>query len=142
MRRVAHNYILEFKFGVVGGPVERNVAAGSKAANAASVERVLDAERGVEGQVERAIDEADSVVRAARARSDAIRRRADERISRLHVAMEERVEREIARMRKAFLEAEDDPENDPQLGLKRDALHRAVRRLAARMTGEIDEVGR
>ena len=122
--------------------MERNVAAGSKAANAASVERVLDAERGVEGQVERAIDEADGVVRAARARSDAIRRRADERISRLHVAMEERVEREIARMRKAFLEAEDDPENDPQLGLKRDALHRAVRRLAARMTGEIDEVGR
>ena len=122
--------------------MERNVAAGSNEANAAMVERVLDAERGVEGQVERAIDEADGVVRAARARSDAIRRRAEERISRLHVAMEERIEREIARMRKAFLEAEDDPENDPQLGLKRDALHRAVRRLAARMTGEIDEVGR
>jgi WS/DGAT C-terminal domain len=39
----------------------------SNAANAAVVERVLDAERGVEGQVSKAIEEADDVVRAARA---------------------------------------------------------------------------
>ena len=112
------------------------MAVVSNAASAAAVERVLDAERDVEAQVQKAVDEADRAARAARARADAIRRRADERISRIHVAMEERIEREIARMRKAFLQAEDDPENDPQLGLKRDALQRAVHRLAARMTGE------
>ncbi|HKN30834.1 MAG TPA: hypothetical protein VJY34_24365 [Roseiarcus sp.] len=116
----------------------RDSAVGSNTANAPIVERVLDAERGVEGEVQKAIEEADRVVRAARARGDAIRRRADDRISRLHVTMEDRVEREIARMRKEFLEAEDDPGHDPQLGLKRDALHRAVHRLAARMTGEVD----
>ena len=122
--------------------MERNVAMGSNAAKAAVVERVLDVERGVEGQVRKAIEEADHVVRAARARADAIRKRADDRISRLHVAMEDRIEREIARMRKEFLEAEDSPENDPLLGLKRDALQRAVHRLAAGLTGEIDEVSR
>ena len=121
--------------------MERKAATVSNSAhavNAAVVERVLDAERDVEGQVQHAVDEADRAARAARARADAIRRRADDRISRIHVAMEERVEREIARMRREFLEAEDDPENDPHLGLKRDALQRAVHRLAARMTGEID----
>ncbi len=118
--------------------MQRVAASGSSATNAAIVERVLDAERDVEGQVEKAVDEADRIARAARARADAIRRRADERISRVHVAMEERVEREIARMRQEFLESEDDPEHDPHLGLKLDALQRAVHRLAARMTGEID----
>ena len=122
--------------------MERNIAMGSNAAKAAVVERVLDVERSVEGRVRKAIEEADHVVRAARARADAIRKRADDRISRLHVAMEDRIEREIARMRKEFLEAEDSPENDPLLGLKRDALQRAVHRLAAGLTGEIDEVGR
>jgi len=116
--------------------MQRIVASRSNAASAAVVERVLDAERDVEGQVQKAVDDADRAARAARGRADAIRRRADERISRIHVAMEVRIEREIARMRKAFLETEDDPENDPQLGLKRDALQRAVHRLAARMTGE------
>ena len=105
-------------------------------------ERVLDAERSVGGQVRKAIEEAEFIVRSARARGDAIRKRADDRISRLHVAMEDRIETEIARLRKEFLEAEDSPANDPQLGVKRDALRRAVRRLAARMTGEIDEGGR
>ena len=122
--------------------MERNIATGSNAANAAVVERVLDAERSVEGRVRSAVDEADAVVRSARARSEAIRKRADERISRLHVAMENRIESEIARMRREFLEAEDSPENDPQLGIKRDSLQRAVLRLAARMTGEIDDGGR
>ena len=120
----------------------RDLSAGSNAANARVVERVLDAERSVEGQVRKAIEEADFIVRSARARGDAIRKRADDRISRLHVAMEDRIETEIARLRKEFLEAEDSPANDPQLGVKRDALRRAVRRLAARMTGEIDEGGR
>ena len=120
----------------------RDLSAGSNAANAGVVERVLDAERSVEGQVRKAIEEADFIVRSARARGDAIRKRADDRISRLHVAMEERIETEIARLRKEFQEAEDSPANDPQFGVKRDALRRAVRRLAARMTGEIDDGGR
>ncbi len=118
--------------------MERRVATGSNPISAAIVERVLDAERDVEGQVREAVDEADRAARAARARADAIRRRADDRISQIHVAMEGRIEREIVRMRKEFLDAEDGPEHDPQLGLKRDALQRAVRRLAARMTGEAD----
>jgi vacuolar-type H+-ATPase subunit H len=122
--------------------VARDLSAGSNAANAGVVERVLDAERSVEGQVRKAIEEADFIVRSARARGDAIRKRADDRISRLHVAMEERIETEIARLRKEFQEAEDSPANDPQFGVKRDALRRAVRRLAARMTGEIDDGGR
>jgi len=122
--------------------VARDLSAGSNAANARVVERVLDAERSVEGQVRKAIEEADFIVRSARARGDAIRKRADDRISRLHVAMEERIETEIARLRKEFQEAEDSPANDPQFGVKRDALRRAVRRLAARMTGEIDDGGR
>ncbi len=122
--------------------MERNIASGSNAANASVVERVLDAERNVEGEVRRAIDEADLVVRSARARSEEIREQTDERISRLHVAMENRIENEIARMRKEFLEEEDSPEKDPLLGVKHDLLQRAVRRLAARMTGEIDDGGR
>jgi vacuolar-type H+-ATPase subunit H len=119
--------------------VKHDISAGSSATNAAVVERVLDAERSVEGQVRKAREEADFVVRSARARGDAIRKRADDRISRLHVAMEERIETEIARLRKEFQEAENSPANDPELGAKHDALGRAVRRLAARMTGEIDE---
>ena len=122
--------------------MERGLSAGSNAANAAVFERVLDAERSVGGQLRKAIEEADFIVRSARARGDAIRKRADDRISRLHVAMEDRIETEIAWLRKEFQEAEDSPANDPQLGVKRDALRRAVRRLAARMTGEIDEGGR
>ena len=120
--------------------MDRDVATRERGANAAVVERVLDAERNVESRIQAAVDEADRVLRAARARADAIRIRTDERISRLHVAMESRLERKIAEMRREFLHTEESPENDPPLGLKRDALQRAVRRLAARMTGEGDEV--
>jgi len=121
---------------------ERAASSITSPTSAVSVERVLDAERDVERRVRKAIEDAGHVVRAARASADAIRERADNLISRLHVAMEERVEREIAQMRKAFLDTEDSAENDPQLGLERDALQRALHRLAARMTGETDEVGR
>ena len=119
--------------------MERSLGAGSNAANAATVERVLDAERSVEARVRKAIEEADLVVRSAWARGDAIRQRADERISRLHVTMEDRIETEIARLRKEFLEAEEGHVDEVQLGVDRDALQRAVRRLAARMTGETDD---
>ena len=119
--------------------MERSLGAGSNAANAATVERVLDAERNVEARVRKAIDEADFVVRSAWARGDAIRQRADDRISRLHVAMEDRIETEIARLRKEFLEGEDGHVDELQLGVDHDALQRAVRRLAARMTGETDD---
>jgi vacuolar-type H+-ATPase subunit H len=120
-------------------PLERSHAAGSNAANAATVERVLDTERNVEARVRKAIEEADFVVRSAWARGDTIRQRADERISRLHVAMEDRIETEIARLRKEFLEGEDGHVDELQLGVDHDALQRAVRRLAARMTGETDD---
>jgi len=122
--------------------MDHDVAARETGANAAVVERVLDAERNVESRLQAAVDEVDRVLRAARARADAIRIRTDERISRLHVAMESRLERKIAEMRREFLQTEESPENDPHLGLKRDALQRAVRRLAARMTGEEGEVAR
>ena len=89
--------------------MDRNVAARETGANATVVERVLDAERNVELRVQAAVDEAARVVRAARARADGIRVRTDERISRLHVAVESRLERQIAAMRREFLETEESP---------------------------------
>ena len=114
------------------------VSNAAHAANAAVVERVLDAERDVEAQVQaRSTRPTASPAPPAPGRT----RFAGAPTTASPGCMwrwKSRLEREIARMRREFLEAEDSPDNDPQLGLKRDVLQRAVRRLAARMTGEID----
>lgn len=108
----------------------------SSVANAAAVESVLAAERAAELALQAERERALAVLSAARARAGAIFKRSDERISRLHVAMEARIEAEIARRRRDLLSFEVQPANDPHVGIGREALARAVSRLAARMTGE------
>ncbi len=110
-------------------------------ANAAAVERVLAAERGAKESLRLARDEAQGVAASARARADAIRRRSDERISKAHVVIDARIEAEIVRLTKEALSADATSEDDQRRGVGGDALKRAVKRLAARMTGEDDGVG-
>lgn len=103
------------------------------------VERLLEAERAGQASLEEARRETEAIVAAARRRADDIRKRADMRISRLHVAMKHRTDAEIARRRAEFLGADDMTVVDPHLEIRPDELARAVDRLAGVLTGEGDE---
>jgi vacuolar-type H+-ATPase subunit H len=114
----------------------RETKSAKGGANASAVERVLAAERGVERDLADAREEAAQLLAAARARGNRIRQRGEERVSRLYVAMEARIMAETERLRRESLAAGDAPAHDLHAGIGRDALKRAVERLAARMTGE------
>ena len=104
--------------------------------NARAVERVLAAERGVERGLSEAREEAAKIVAAARARGVQIRQRAEDRVTRLHVAMEAKIALGIEHLRRQSLESDDDSARNLHVGVGRAALQRAVDRLAAQITGD------
>lgn len=101
-------------------------------------DRVLDAEKAAERRLEEARRSARAIVAAARAREEAIGKRTDERLSRLHSAMRRRIDAEIARQREEF-DAAYRSDGSPRIVVETAALRRAVDRLAARLTGYDDE---
>jgi len=110
---------------------EKGAAAGS----AANIERVLDAERECEKILEQARKSAEALIVAARAREEAIRKRADARIVRLHEAMKRRVDAEMARMRAEYEQSDAPAPGEADYAIGQEALREAVGRLAAEMTG-------
>ena len=122
--------------------MKRDVAEGFGEENSKAFQQVLDAEGAAERRLQNARQDASQLVAAALDRAELIRKRADERISRLHIAMERRIEDELNRMRLDFNELEGSAPSNPQFSINPDALARAVRRLAAKLTGQADEADR
>lgn len=108
-----------------------------RSANSSTValETVLRAEGAAEERVRRAHRDADAILAAARVRAETIKRRADLRISRVHVAHMGAVDAEIARRRAAAA----DPADAGTDADETRALARVIERLAAELTGEVDD---
>jgi hypothetical protein len=103
-------------------------------ASTVAVEAVLRAEGAAEERIRRARHDAAAIVAAARAREEAIKRRADTRISRVHIAYMARIDEEIAR-----LETQLTPASDAADAAEAAALARVIDRLAGELTGRSDE---
>ena len=95
----------------------------------AAIERVLKVERDGVKTLRESEDAARQLLAEARAQAANIAQRTDARISRLHAAFLQKVERDIAAL------AANQPSNDASAGYDRAALEAAVRRVAARLTG-------
>lgn len=103
---------------------------------AESIERVLDAERACEQSLDETRSRAEGIVAAARIREEVIRKRADRRLVRIHEAVKDRVDAEIARLRAEYENPENADAGRSQYVIGQDALTKAVERLAARLTGD------
>lgn len=110
---------------------DRNATPGS----AENIERVLDAERDCEKILDEARRKAEALIIEARTRDEAIRKRADARIVRLHEAIKRQVDGEIARMRAEYEQSGATAPGEADYAIGNDALREAVCRLAADMTG-------
>ena len=104
-------------------------------ASTAAVEAVLRAEGAAEERIRQARRDAAALVAAARAREEAIARRADARISRVHIAYMARIDQEIARLEAALAPASGAGSDDAEAA----ALTRVIERLAGELTGRTDE---
>lgn len=99
-----------------------------------AVEAVLRAEGAAEERIRQARRDAGAIVAAARAREDAIKKRADARIARTHIAHMNRIDAEIARMEAALAPSPGGGADDDETA----AMARVIERLAAELTGERD----
>lgn len=107
----------------------------------AVVERVLEAERSAEAALSQARAAGEALIAAAHAREEAIRRRGDDRISRLHVALKGRVDAEIERLKQGAAASDVSPAGGQPVAIDPRSLARAVERLAAKLTGQDHENG-
>jgi hypothetical protein len=115
--------------------MNRRILSNSTNSSTAAVEAVLRAEGAAEERIRQARRDAGAVLAAARAREEAIKRRADARISRAHVSHMAAIEAEIARLEGALAPLADFESSDEEHA----ALTRVVRRLAAELTGQTDD---
>jgi vacuolar-type H+-ATPase subunit H len=95
----------------------------------AAIERVLKVERDGVKTLRDSEDAARRLLADARAQAANITQRTDVRISRLHAAYLQKVERDIAAL------AVNQPSADESAGYDRATLQAAARRVAARLTG-------
>jgi len=97
----------------------------------AAIERVLKVERDGAGELQQSQEQAGQLLSQARAQAAAIARRADASISQLYSSYLQKVQRDIEKLMQSSLSsAEHDNAHD------REMLVRAVRRVAAKLTGE------
>lgn len=103
-----------------------------------AIERVLEAERVAETQLQQCRQQAQAMLAAARDTAAAVARRASERTAKLHASYLQKIARDIAGLAHAnaigseIVEGRDDSE----------AWSQAAERLAAKLTGEDDETPR
>jgi hypothetical protein len=100
----------------------------------ASIERVLEAERAAEEKLAECRRQAHTAVASARESADAIRRRTDARISKLHVAYMQRIQAQVVDLLHPENAAADNPGER-----RRDSLSAAAERLAVRLTSDAGE---
>ncbi len=115
--------------------MNRRILSSSTNSSTVAVEAVLRAEGAAEERVRQARRDAVALVAGARAREEAIKRRADARISRAHVSHMAGIEAEIARLEGALSPLADIESSDEEHA----ALSRTIRRLAAELTGQSDD---
>ena len=115
--------------------MNRRILSNSTNSSTVAVEAVLRAEGAAEERIRQARRDAGAVMAAARARAEAIMRKADARISRAHVSQMAAVEAEIARLETALVPLADIEPSDEEHA----ALTRVIRRLAAELTGQTDD---
>lgn len=115
--------------------MNRRILSNSTNSSTVAVEAVLRAEGAAEERVRQARRDAGALVAAARAREEAIKRRADARITRAHVSHMARIEAEIARLEGALTPLVDIESSDEEHA----ALTRVIRGLAAELTGQSDD---
>lgn len=98
----------------------------------AAIERLLEAERDGVQKLQRCESDARQLLGQAREQAAAIARRADARISRLHMAYLQKIEREVREIREAGLP----PDKSTDKLCEEAALVAAARRLAAKLTAQ------
>lgn len=97
----------------------------------AAMERVLKAERAAEAKLRDCRQQAAAIVAAARERAGGIARRADARISKLHMAYMQKIGRDIALLASQSAVPGDGARDSVEAAV----LAQAARRLAAKLTG-------
>jgi vacuolar-type H+-ATPase subunit H len=115
--------------------MNRRILSNATNSSTVAVEAVLRAEGAAEERIRQARRDAGAVVAGARARAEAIKRKADGRISRAHVSQVGAVEAEIARLERTLVPLADIESSDEEHA----ALTRVIRRLAAELTGQTDD---
>ncbi len=115
--------------------MNRRIPSNSTNSSTVAVEAVLRAEGAAEERLRQARRDANAVLSAARAREEAVKRRADARISRAHVSHMAGIEAEIARLEGALTPLADLVSSDEEHA----ALTRVIRGLAADLTGQTDD---
>ena len=98
-------------------------------------EAVLRAEGACEERIRQARRDAAAIMTTARAREEAIKRRADARISRAHVAHLRKIDAEIGRLESALISSP----NSESSAEESAALAKAIATLAAELTGQADD---
>jgi len=115
--------------------MNRRISSDSANSSTVAVEAVLRAEGAAEERLRQAKRDAGAVLAAARAREEAIKRRADARISRAHVSHMAGIEAEIARLEGVLAPLDDIASSDEEHA----ALTRLIRGLAAELTGQTND---
>lgn len=98
---------------------------------AAAIERVLKVERDAAEQLRHSRELAEQRLSQARDQAAAIAKRADTRISALHTAYLQKVQRDVASLVRSDLSSGEQPERS----YDRERLVEAARRIAAKLTG-------
>lgn len=104
----------------------------------AAIETVLAAERAAEASLADCRRQAQASVAAAREQADAIGRRADARISRVHTAYLQKIDTHAATLRQSA----DPPADNADGGEQASHYAEAARRLAAKLTSDCGETTR
>ncbi|HXY98505.1 MAG TPA: hypothetical protein VEI03_00805 [Stellaceae bacterium] len=103
-----------------------------------AIQRVLEAERAAEKQLQHCRRQAQAVVAAARDKAAAVVRRASDRAARLHASYLQRIARDIAGLSPPIDPGSDVAERSDEGA----AWSQAAARLAAKLTGGEDETPR